>query len=53
MCHFERCAMSIKEIIGFVLFSLGIVTADSNSLIVPMALLITGAFLMRGTFTKG
>lgn len=44
--------MTIKEIMGLVIFSLGIATADSESLIVPTALIIIGIFLIRDVLTR-
>ena len=44
--------MTAREILGLVLFSLGIATADSESLIVPTALIIIGFILIRSAITR-
>lgn len=47
----ERTDGMIKEKIGMVLFALGIMSADSEWLIVPTALVIAGMWLMKGLVT--
>lgn len=39
---------TMRERIGFLLLMLGVSTMDSVSLIVPVALSLTGIWLMRG-----
>ena len=42
----------MKEKIGCVLFALGVMSADSEWLIVPFALVAVGMWLMKGLVTR-
>ena len=44
----------ISEVLGFVLVALGMATADSESLVVPMVLMLTGVacLIIGGAFSE-
>lgn len=44
--------MTVRDIMGLIFFSLGIAAADSESLIVPTALIIIGMLFIRGAIIR-
>ena len=49
---FMKMEITKRELVGLVIFCVGVCMAESENLLIPLAFVLTGLFLAKGLFGK-